>query len=188
MTEVNGLPSAVSIFDMRLTDKLRLACTLVVAALAGCASVTTRITVLEPAQQYAPTQNVAVLLEPPVQPHSKIALIEAQGTVGGGEAELFEEARRKAQALGADAIVRLEVISVYQPPVQVYDPWYGNPFYPRYRNPYRPFGYSPFAYSPFAYGPFPYSEYRWVAGGDVKTLKAVAIKYAASDAGTLPAP
>lgn len=165
---------------MRLTDKLRFACTLLAAALAGCASVTTRVTVLDPAQRYAPTQNVAVLLELPPQPHSKIALIEAQGTVGGGEAELFEEARRKAQALGADAIVRLEVISVYQPPVRVYDPWYGNPFYSRYRYPYRPFGYHPFGYHPFAYGPFPYSEYRWVAGGDVKTLKAVAIRYAAT--------
>jgi len=181
------LRSALSIYDMRLTGKLRFACTLLAAALAGCASVTTRVTVFDPAQQYAPTQNIAILLELPPQPHSKIALIEAQGTVGGGEAELYEEARRKAQALGADAIVRLEVISVYQPPVRVYDPWYGHPFYPRYRYPYRPFGYHPFGYHPFAYGPFPYSEYRWVAGGDVKTLKAVAIKYAPDDAATPPA-
>ena len=178
---------------MRLSDKLRFACALLAAALAGCASVTTRVTVLDPAQRYAPTQSVTVLLEIPPQPHSKIALIEAQGMVGGGEAELFEEARRKAQALGADAIVRLEVISVYQPPVRVYDPWYGNPFYSRYGYPYRPFGYRPFGYHPFgyhpfAYGPFPYNEYRWVAGGEVKTLKAVAIKYASDDAATLPAP
>lgn len=165
---------------MRLTDQFRVACTLLAAVLAGCASVTTRVTIIDPAQQYAPTQNVAVLLEIPPQPHSRIALIEAQGTVGGGEAELFEEAHRKAQALGADAIVRVEVISVYQPPVRVYDPWYGNPFYSRYRPPYRPFGYHPFGYQPFAYGPFPYSEYRWVAGGEVKTLKAVAIRYAAT--------
>ncbi|MBI2319425.1 MAG: hypothetical protein HYU75_21105, partial [Betaproteobacteria bacterium] len=78
---------------MRLTDKLRFACTLLAAVLAGCASVTTRVTELDPAQRYAPTQNVAVLLELPPRPHSKIALIEAQGTVGGGEAELYEEAR-----------------------------------------------------------------------------------------------
>lgn len=163
---------------MRLNDKRGFACALLIAALTGCASVETRVTVLDPAHQYAPTQNVAVLLDFPPQPHLKIALLEAQGMVGGSEAELFEEARRKAQALGADAIVRMEVISVYQPPVRVYDPWYGDPFYSRYRYPYRPFGYYP-----FAFGPFPYSEYRWVAGGDVKTLKAVAIRYAATGDG-----
>jgi len=167
---------------MRLKDKRGFACALLIAALAGCASVETRVTVLDPAQQYAPTQNVAVLLDLPPQPHSKIALIEARGMVGGGEAELFEEARKKAQALGADAIVRLEVISIYQPPVRVYDPWFGNPFYSRYRYPYRPFGYYP-----FAYGPFPYSEYRWVAGGEVKTLKAVAIRYTPDRAENMPA-
>ena len=167
---------------MRLTDKLRFTCALLATALAGCASVTTRVTVLDLAQQYAPTQNVAVLLDFPSQPHSRIALLEAQGMVGGGEAELFEDARKKAQALGADAIVRLEVISVYQPPVRVYDPRFGNPFYSRYRYPYRPFGYYP-----FAYGPFPYSEYRWVAGGDVKTLKAVAIRYTPDRAANMPA-
>ena len=137
---------------------------------------------LDPAQQYAPTQSVAVLLKLPPQPYTKIALIEAQGMMGGSEAELYEEARRKAQALGAGAIVRLEVTSVYQPPVRVYDPWYGNPFYPDYR-----YGYRPFGYYPFAYGPFPYSEYRWVPGGDVKTLKAVAIKYTPARAKNMPA-
>ena len=168
---------------MRRKSGFGLACTLLAAGLGGCASVATRVTLLEPAQKYAPTQHVAILLELPSRPHVKLALIEAQGMIGGGETELFEDARKKAQALGADSIVRVEVISVYQPPVRVYDPWYGNPFYSRYRYPYRPFGYHP-----FAYGPFPYSEYRWVAGGDVKTLKAVAIKYAPDDAATLPAP
>lgn len=134
---------------------------------------------LDPAHQYAPTQNVAILLESPPQPHSKIALIEARGTVGGGEAELFEDARRKAQALGADAIVRLEVISVYQPPVRVYDPWYGNPFYSRYG-----YGYG-YGYRPSYFYPNYFGAYQLVGGGNVQTLKAVAIKYAPDDAATL---
>ena len=143
------------------------------AALAGCASVTTQVTVFDPAYRYAPTQNVVVLLDYPARPHIKIALIEAQGTAGGSESELLEDARKKAQALGADAIVRLEVVSVYQPPVRVYDPWYGDPFYWRYGYPYLPF----YAY-PSPYGPFPfYGDYRSVGGGNVQTLKAVAIKY-----------
>ncbi len=72
----------------------------------------------------------------------KIALIEAQGIVGGSEAALLEEARKRGAALGADAIVRQEVTAFYQPPVLVYDPAYANMFYPRYRYPYRSF-YSP---------------------------------------------
>ena len=161
----------------------RLAIALTIAALAGCASVATQVTLLDPARQYAPTQNVAILFDFPPQPYVKIALIEAQGTVGGSESELLEDARKKAQALGADAVVRLEVISVYQPPVRVYDPWYGDPFYWRYRYPYR----SPYLY-PYAYGPYPYGEYRWIGGGNVQTLKAVAIKYAAADGDRKTAP
>ena len=157
---------------------------LVIAALAGCASVATHITLLDPARQYAPTQYVGLLLDYPPQPYVKIALIEAQGMAGGSEAELLEDARKKAQALGADAVVRLEVTSVYQPPVRAYDPWYGNPFYSRYLYPDRAF----YMY-PYFYGPYPYSDYLWIGGGNVQTLKAVAIKYAAADAGTTkPAP
>jgi hypothetical protein len=114
------------------SDMRQLLSALVIAALAGCASVATQIILLDPARPYAPTQNVVLLLDYPQQPHVKIALIEAQGMAGGSESELLEAARKKAQALGADAVVRLEVTSVYRPPVRVYDPWYGNPFYSRY--------------------------------------------------------
>ena len=151
---------------------------LIIAALAGCASVATQVTLLDPALKYAPTQNVAILLDYPPEPHVKIALIEAQGMAGGSEAELLEDARKKAQALGADAIVRLEVHSVYQPPTRIYDPWFDYPIYSRNRYPYRPFSMFPYAYGPF---PFPHNEYRWVGGGNVQTLKAVAIKYGSSD-------
>ena len=140
----------------------RLAIALTIAALAGCASVATQVTLLDPAHQYAPTQNVAILFDFPPQPYVKIALIEAQGTVGGSESELLEDARKKAQALGADAVVRLEVTSVYQPPVRAYDPWYGDAFYWRYRYPYRPSYFYPYSYGPYAYG-----EYRWIGGGKI---------------------
>ncbi len=170
----------LSNFNMRLPGNPALGLALLGAALAGCASVATQVTLLDPARHYEPTQNVAILLDFPPQPHVKIALIEAQGTVGGSEAELLEDARKKAQALGADAVVRLEVISVYQPPARAYDPWYGNPFYSRYRYPY---AYRSLYMNPYAFGPYPYNDYRWVGGGNVQTLKAVAIKYAATDDG-----
>ena len=157
---------------MRLPAHPDFALALLGAALAGCASVATQVTLLDPAQKFAPTKNVVILLDYPAQPHVKVALIDAQGTLGGSEAALLEEARKQAQSLGADAVVRLEVNSVYQPPVRVYDPVYGNLFYSRYRYPYRSYYYPPYAFSPY-----PYDNYRWVGGGTVQTLKAVAIKY-----------
>ena len=68
-----------------------------------------------------------------------------------------------------------------QPPVLVYDPAYANMFYPRYRYPYRSF------YYPYAYAPFPYDGYRWVGGGEVQTLKAVAIRFTDERTPAVPA-
>jgi hypothetical protein len=158
---------------MRASGLLPLIFALAAATLAGCASVSTEVTVLDPTQKFAPTEQVAILFDYPPQPYVKIALIEAQGGVGGSESSLFDEARKRARALGAEALVRLEVTAVYYPPVAVYDPGYANMFYPRYRYfPYHTF-YSP----PYWYSPYPFDGYRWIAGGDAQTLKAMAIRY-----------
>jgi hypothetical protein len=135
--------------------------------LAACATVTTHVVRLDPAVQYPPTQNVEVLLHKPQRPYVEIALIESRGA---SEAELLNDAREKAKALGADAIVRLEVERVYHPPVAVYDPWY-DPFY---------FGYRHF--HPFPYSPDPWGPYRVVGGGYSYVLKAAAIKYTGNTA------
>ncbi len=160
------------ILHMRVPVTVLLIAALAASLLAGCASVATDVTVLDPAQKFAPTEHVVILFDYPPQAYIKIALIEAHGYAGGSESELLEEGRKRARALGADALVRIEVTAVYQPPVRVYDPAYANAYYPRYRYPYRSFYYPPYTYSPF-----PYDGYRWVGGGDVQTLKAVAIKY-----------
>ena len=127
---------------------------------------------MEPAQKFPPSEHVSVLFEYPPQPHIKLALIEAQGLPGGTEAELFDDARKRAAALGADAIVRLEITSVHQPPVLLYDPVYDPLLYRHYPYPYGRYYYAPYP-SPF----YPRSGYRWVDGGDVKTLKAMAIRF-----------
>ncbi len=154
---------------------------LTAAVLAGCASVSTQVTILDPARKFAPTENVVILLDYPAQPHVKIALIEAHGGIGGSEADLLQEARKRAQALGADAVVRMEVNSVYQPPVRVYDPAYAHLFYSRYRYPYRSFYYPSYPFSPY-----PFDDYRWVGGGTVQTLKAVAIRFTAERPAVAP--
>ena len=166
------MPPRKVYFGMRVIGLFPLMLALVAALLAGCASVSTEVTVLDPTQKFAPTERVVILFDYPPQPYVQVALIEAKGSVGGSESALFEDARKRARALGADAIVRLEVTAIYYPPVPVYDPTYGNLFYPRYRYyPYRSF------YPPYWYSPYPYDGYRWIAGGDAQTLKAMAIRY-----------
>ena len=146
--------------DMNLLRLLIIATVLVLPA---CETVSTRVVELNPAQKYPPTQSVEVLLHKPTRAHTEIALIESRGD---SEAELLNDAREKAKALGADAIVRLETERIYHEPVAVYDPWpWYDPFYwPYYRRPFPPF-------HP-AWGP-----YRYVGGYFSYVLKAAAIRY-----------
>ena len=131
-------------------------------ALSACAAVSTRVVPLNPAVQYAPTQNVEVLLQSPTRPHVDIALLESRGY---SEADLLNEAREKAKTLGADAIVRTEIERVVYPPVAVYDPWFDPLYWGYYRQ------------RPFPVFPHPWGPYRVVGGGSELVLKARAIKY-----------
>ena len=133
--------------------------------MSACATVTTQVVPLNPARTFAPTENVEVLLEKPNRPYDEIALLESRGELGVTESDLLNDAREKARALGADAIVRLDTERVYYPPVAVYDPWY-DPFY------WRPYRYRHVA--PFAH---PWGAYTVVGGGYSYVLKALAIKY-----------
>jgi hypothetical protein len=74
-----------------------------------------------PAEHDSPTHNVEVLVHKATRPHVELALIEAWG---GSEADLLNEARERAKALGADAIGQLETQRIYNEPMPVYDPWY----------------------------------------------------------------
>lgn len=129
----------------------------------GCATVSTQVVSLDPGLQLPPSQGVEILFEKPQRPYRQIALLESRGMVGDGEVALLQDARDKAQALGADAIVRLEVEKTVHPPVLVYDPFF-SPFYSRYE------------LYPYFYPPY-FADYRVIPGGTVYTLKTLAIKY-----------
>lgn len=129
----------------------------------ACATVSTHVVSLATDTRYAPTQHVEILLEKPQRPYREIALLESRGMVGDTEVQLWQDAREKARSLGADALIRLEVVRTYRPPIVYYDP---------FLSPYYPWLY-PHAH--FYPGPFP--EYRVMPGGVEYTLKTLAIKY-----------
>ena len=140
--------------------------------LGACATVSTRVVPLNPAQVFPPTQSVEILLQKPARPHIELAMIESRG---GSEAELLDDAREKARLLGADALVRTDTERRYHPPITMYDPWY-DPFYfgpypHRYWGPWGPWG-------PWDY---PWGPYRVIPGGYEYTLKAIAIRYSDRD-------
>ena len=148
-------------YHMKTLRPLILPVTLLLGA---CASVSTQVVRLDPAAQFAPTSSVEVLLQKPTRPHVEIALLESRGT---SEAAMLNDAREKAAALGANAIVRIEVERIYHPPVAVYDPWIDPLWY----------GYHP--YRPFGIYPHPWGAYRVVGGGYSYVMKSTAIRYSA---------
>ena len=130
--------------------------------LAGCAAVSTKIVELDPARQYPPSAAVEVLLQNPARPHVEIALLESRGD---SEADMLNDARERAKALGAHAIVKTGSERHYHPPVAIYDPWPD------------PFWYGPTRYRHFPPYPYPWGAYRMAGGGYSYVLTAVAIRY-----------
>ncbi len=139
-----------------------------VAAFAGCATVTTQVVNLNPAQTFPPSRNVEILLQKPQRPYTEVALLESRGEIGIPEADLLRDIRAKAEQIGADAVVRLNTEQLYQPPIALYDPWYDPFFYPYYRRPWYPVGP-------------PYADYRLVGGGYYYVVKALAIRFKPPD-------
>ena len=143
--------------------------------LGACAAVLTHVVPLNPAQTFPPTQFVEVLLEKPTRAYVEIALIESHGD---SEAQLLNDAREKAAAIGADAIIRVQTERIFHEPVAVYDPLF-DPFYGYSRN-YRRRYATPFG--PDLYpGPWngPWGAYQMVPGYYSYVLKATAVKFTA---------
>jgi hypothetical protein len=79
-------------------------------ALAACAAV-------EPAPPRA-----ALLAEPPDTSYEEVARIEARGQPGTHRRLVYEKLRRKADALGADAVLKLEERTLHDGTPAPYDP------------------------------------------------------------------
>jgi hypothetical protein len=137
--------------------------------LAGCAS-TTSVVLLDPARRYAPTAAARIFFKPPTQPHVEIARLESRALPGEPETEVLEDARTRAQGLGAHAIVVLETTRHYQPPVVLEDPW--PPQVPWHYD--RWYGYRYLFHPP----PWPYiPAERVLPGGHVYVIRSMAIRF-----------
>jgi len=137
--------------------------------LAGCAS-TTSVVLLDPAKQYAPAVATRIFLKPPAEPYVEIAKLESKGLPGQPETEVLEDARKRAQALGAQAVLVQDTSSFYQPPVVFEEPWPAR--YPWYYD--RWYGYRYLFHPP----PYPfYSAEHVLPGGLVYVVRSVAIRF-----------
>ena len=148
---------------------MRLATTIVALLVSGCAS-TTSVVLLDPAKQYPASAAVQILLKAPQRAYIEIAKLESRGLIGEPEPDLLEDARKRAAAIGADAIIVIETSSVDQPPVIVLDPW--PPYLPWYQDRWRGYRYWNFP-PPYAYSLGPMT----LPGGKTYTVRSIAIKY-----------
>lgn len=80
---------------------------------------------LDETSRYAPSQNVAVLVEPPSQPHEVISMLESRGAVRQTLPALLESMRERARQLGADAIIPTEELSEQQLQGLIYNAFLG---------------------------------------------------------------
>lgn len=148
---------------------MRIAIFALLLLLAGCTTMTS-VVVLDVTKKYPPAANVAILLKPPATPYVEIAKLESQGLPGEPETVLLEDARKRAAEIGADAIIVVESISIYKPPIVMYDPW--PPYLPWYRDRWRsyPFGY-------YMVPPLHALDTLTFPGGHAYTVRSVAIRY-----------
>lgn len=98
--------------------------------LTGCA--TPEAEILSKTESFPPTLNVEVLLDRPARPHKTIAIL---GDIYGGTPEAVNaRLARKAQEIGADAII---IVSVHDKTATEWildDPYYSHgAYWPRYR-------------------------------------------------------
>lgn len=99
--------------------------------LVGCAA--PQVEILSKTDSFPPTANVEILLDRPARPHKTFAILE--DTYGGTPEEINGRLARKAQEIGADAIV---IVSINDKTVTDWlriDPYYNahGVYRPRYR-------------------------------------------------------
>jgi hypothetical protein len=104
-------------------QRLRLVALIAVAALSGC--VTTDAVLLDSGRSYAPTDSAEILSERPTRPFVEIAVIESTGPVNAPTTKLLRDMRKRAQSLGAHAVIPVQGETKQTQPTLMYNPLLG---------------------------------------------------------------
>src|SRR3990172_3304034 len=88
----------------RMTFRIVSICVLL-SLLAGCAA--PQVEILSKTDSFPPTANVEILLDRPARSHKTLAILE--DTYGGTPEEINGRLARKAQEIGADAVVIVSI-------------------------------------------------------------------------------
>jgi hypothetical protein len=96
---------------------------LLALVLTGCA--TTSAVMMDSAKVYPATTDVQILQQVPDKPYTQIAVLESRGAVGTSLPDLLQSMQKKAEEIGADAIIPTQNASEQSPQGIIYNPWLG---------------------------------------------------------------
>ncbi len=75
--------------------------------------------------KFPKSRHVEILIEKPEEPYIVIAILETKGGIGTSLPEILENMRKKAEEIGADAIIPVQDVSEYRSSSIFYNPWLG---------------------------------------------------------------
>ena len=90
---------------------IRIMLMMILALTLSCAS--TSVVMINSAQTYPPTENVSILFKIPERDHKIIAIVEGNGSIFNNYSQVLQKIQKKAQKIGADAIIPLAPETVY---------------------------------------------------------------------------
>lgn len=94
---------------------------LLIFAFLSSACTTTDAVRINESKQYAPSEAVEILSEPPEQPYEVISMLESRGSVGQSLPALLKSMRERAREMGADAIIPTQERSEHREPGFIYN-------------------------------------------------------------------
>jgi len=87
--------------------------------------VSTKAVIRNNSIKFPKSRFVEILDQKPDKPHVVIATLETKGGLNVSLPEILENMRKKAEEIGADAIIPTRDVSEYKAPGFIYNPWLG---------------------------------------------------------------
>lgn len=91
----------------------------------GCAGAS--VNLIDPSKKYEPTKNAILLFDTPIQKHEVLGIVKGIGSQYNNESQVIESMRKKAQSIGANALVLVSTEKEYVLPSTHANPVSGSP-------------------------------------------------------------